>query len=178
MADPIQAVLQPNFIERYQEIVATVIGLGAVYVRYRLSLMNRRIRLASALEVEITACRAAQRDQLANSQAAILKKAQGDKKFIAWYGRDGYPVYEGSASDFVLLPQRCVGAVIKFYGEDGLLRSNVLALASPNFSELSAEERVAHVEDIYHRLNTEYEQVYEKAVTELNIINTKSKQPT
>jgi hypothetical protein len=87
-------------------LLATFIGLVAVYVQYELNKRNRRIRLAAALIAEIETGFELQTQELRREKEYVLNKIRDNaQRFTAWGGKANYPIYDNVSSDLLLLPE-------------------------------------------------------------------------
>jgi hypothetical protein len=166
-------------LKDYGPIGLTLLGFLLVFVQYRCTLRNTRIRLAKALKVEIKSLHETQREQLCTTpQSKVVDKAEkGEEPFLVWYGRSSYPIFDNAGSDLWLLPEDCVCALIRFYERDGLLRGNVSAAGSPNFTQLSSAKRIAHVNEIFDELHGKYIAAKEEAIEHLSLVSSKKLRP-
>jgi len=170
-------VFHDFFAKLFPILTTAALALLSIFIQYRFSFRNKRLRLANALLVEICLLHNEQRSQLSNYEIEFCEKAATDEPFLAWYGEGGYTVFNSSGPDLWSLPEECVQSILTFYRMDATLRANVLQGASPNFGKLPSDKRVAHIKEIFRDLNGKYLTAKEDAVLRLTKVTTARRLP-
>jgi hypothetical protein len=162
----------------YATLLATIVGLVAVYIQYRLGLRNRAIRLANALAAEISVVYDEQTKVLKRNRIAVFKKAEeGTERFTTWGGRLEYPIYDHVTTDILLLPEETVRAAILFYEQDSELRGRIMNMSSETFFALHQTRRMEYVQELYDSMEKQYATAKEDAVKRLENITKKVRLP-
>jgi hypothetical protein len=163
--------------EGWATLIATVVGLVAIYVQYKLSIRNRRIRLANALETEIQTTYDLQTGEMRRYKDRIVEKAkEGKEKFTSWSGRLVYNIYDNVSSELLLLPEDTLREIVKFYEHDSSLQAKIQNMGSDTFFNLSTDLRLEYVKEIFDAMEEgSYHSAKEKSLRKLHEITVKKK---
>jgi hypothetical protein len=96
----------PAIPEGWATLIATIMGLVAVYVQYRLRKRNTSILLANALITEIMTTYERQTFEMRQNRVQIENKARkGTEEFTTWSGGDAYAIYDNASPEIFTLPE-------------------------------------------------------------------------
>jgi hypothetical protein len=168
----------PEGWDGWATLIATFIGLVAVYVQYELNKRNRRIRLATALIAEIETSYELQTHELRREKENVISKIKdGTEKFTAWGGRENYPIYDNVSSDLLLLPEDTLKEIVQFYLRDSELQSMITNMSSDTFHNLSVDRKMRYANELFNNMDNEYTMSKDNAVRQLSRIITRRRYP-
>lgn len=159
-------------------LLATFIGLVAVYVQYELNKRNRQIRLATALIAEIETSYELQTQELRRDKEYVLNKIRDNtERFTAWGGKDNYPIYDNVSADLLLLPEDTLKEIVRFYQRDSELQDMILNMTSDSFHNLSVDRKLRYTNELFNNMDNEYTTSKDNALRQLERIIIRRRSP-
>jgi hypothetical protein len=168
----------PAIPEGWATLIATFIGLVAVYVQYKLRTRNTSILLANALITEITTTYERQTFEIRQNRTAIENKVkEGTEKFTTWSAGTSYAIYDNASPAIFLLPENALKEVVSFYKFDSWLCNTILNMGSDTFFTLSIPLKQEYIKEIYDTIDNAYTTYRDRSVEELQKITKKTRLP-